>query len=98
MHLPSFQTPRRVGVTNNHLQTICPGKPAGGVYTHEGVLYNPVAWALATDALHHDGPGETSRINLDKICEQILPPQLQLDDMLGTEGLLLIAGAEIVGV
>lgn len=88
---------RNMGVTNNHLQTICPGQPAGGVYTHEGVLYNPVAWALAIDALRHDGPGKTSRINVDEVCAQFLPPQLEVDDMLGTEGLLLVALAEILG-
>lgn len=91
-----LQDAREVGVTNNHLQSICPGQPAGGIYSHEGVLYNPIAWALAIDALDHDGPGETSRLHLDELCQQILPPQLGLDDMLGTEGLLLIAVAEIV--
>lgn len=86
---------REVGVTNNHVQSICPGQPAGGVYSHEGVLYNPVAWALAVDALSHDGPGDPSRLNLDQVCGQLLPPQLGVNDMLGTEGLMLIALAEI---
>lgn len=87
---------RAVGVSNNHLQTICGGKPAGGVYTHEGVLYNPLAWALAVDALSHDGPGDPSRLDLDLVCGRVLPPQLGLDDLLGTEGLLLIALAEVL--
>lgn len=87
---------RDMGVTNNHLQTICPGKPAGGVYLHEGVLYNPLAWALAVDALNHDGPGDVSRIDVDTVCEQFLAPQLQLDDMIGTEGLLLVALVELL--
>ncbi|KAI9924130.1 hypothetical protein ASPWEDRAFT_429172 [Aspergillus wentii DTO 134E9] len=87
---------RKVGVTNNHLQTICSKKPAGGIYTHEGVLYNPLAWALAVDALKHDGPGNPSRLDLDKVCEQSVPEQfgLGLDQVLGTEGLLLVAVAE----
>ncbi|KAL1861914.1 hypothetical protein Plec18170_000738 [Paecilomyces lecythidis] len=88
---------RGVGVTNNHVQTICPNQPAGGVYTHEGMLYNPVSWALVVDAISHDGPGDPSRLNLDEICSQTIPPQLQLDDVFGTEGLLLVAVAEILG-
>ncbi|KAB8256509.1 ASST-domain-containing protein [Aspergillus pseudonomiae] len=67
-----------VGVSNNHLQTICANKAAGGLYTHEGVLYNPLAWALTVDALRHDGPGNITRIDIQKICEQLLPPFLDL--------------------
>ncbi|KAB8232548.1 uncharacterized protein BDW43DRAFT_300903 [Aspergillus alliaceus] len=60
---------RGVGVSNNHLQTICANQAAGGVYTHEGVLYNPLAWALAADALRHDGPGNITRIDTRKLPE-----------------------------
>lgn len=88
---------RSVGVTNNQVQTICPGKPAGGVYTHEGMLYNPLSWALAIDAINHDGPGDPSRLNLDEVCGQLIPPQLGLDDVLGTEGVIVVALAEILG-
>lgn len=87
---------RDIGVTNNHIQTICPNQPAGGIYLHEGVLYNALAWALAVDALTHDGPGDPSRIDIDTVCGQTLAPQLQLDDMLGTEGILLVALVEIL--
>ncbi|GAB1191448.1 hypothetical protein APSETT444_000627 [Aspergillus pseudonomiae] len=85
-----------VGVSNNHLQTICANKAAGGLYTHEGVLYNPLAWALTVDALRHDGPGNITRIDIQKICEQLLPPFLDLSDMLGTEALVLVALAKIL--
>ncbi|KAL2012753.1 hypothetical protein VTN00DRAFT_278 [Thermoascus crustaceus] len=88
---------RGVGVTNNQVQTICPGKPAGGAYTHEGMLYNPLSWALAIDAINHDGPGDPSRLNLDEVCGQLIPPQLELDDVLGTEGLIVVAPAEVLG-
>lgn len=84
------------GVTNNHLQDICSGQVAGGIYTHEGVLYNPVSWALAVDALTHDGPGNVSRIDLDAACQRFLAPQLELDDLLGTEGLLLVSTVELL--
>lgn len=85
-----------VGVSNNHLQTICALQPAGGVYLHEGMLYNPLTWALAADALRHEGPGDTRRIDTEKVCEALIAPQLGADDLLGSEGLLLIAVAEIL--
>lgn len=84
------------GVTNVLLQSACKNQPAGGVYTHEGVLYNPLAWALAIDAITHDGPADLARLDLDKVCQQILPPELELVDLLGTEGLLLVAAAELL--
>jgi hypothetical protein len=46
----------KVGTSNNFLQGVCAGQPAGGIYTHEGVLYNPVTYALVVDALTHTGP------------------------------------------
>lgn len=89
-----LQDARGVGVSNNHLQSICAHEPAGGMYTHRGVLYNPLAWALTIDALTHDGPGRPSRVNVTTVCQQSIPPQLGLDDLLGTEGLLLVSLSE----
>lgn len=87
-----------VGVSNNEVQEVCLGQIAGGIYTHELVLASPVTWALITDAMTHDGPGDTSRIDglKLKVCNQLLAPALDLDDGLGTEGLLIVAGAEIL--
>lgn len=76
---------RGVGVTNNQIQVGCPGKTAGSVYLHETMLVNPLAYALFVDALTHDGPGDLSRIDVDKICDQVVPPGLDLNDFLGTE-------------
>lgn len=87
---------RSVGVTNAHLQTVCAGQLAGGVYTHEGVLYNPLAWALAIDAITHEGPADLSRLDLAQVCQRELPPALNLEDLLGTEGILLVAVAELL--
>lgn len=43
---------RQVGVTNAQVQAVCGGKgPAGVFYTHEGMLYNPLAYALTVDTL-----------------------------------------------
>lgn len=79
---------RNVGVTNNEVQTICPDRPAGKYYTHEGVLYNPVGYALAVDALTHEGPGQLSRIDLDTECGRIVPDGLTYTDLLATEALI----------
>ncbi|RAH40697.1 putative lipase [Aspergillus brunneoviolaceus CBS 621.78] len=76
--------------------TICRDRPGGGLYTHEGVLYSSLAWALIADALQHDGPGDPSRLNLTNVCGQWLPPQLGMEDVKRTEGLLLIAVAEVL--
>ncbi|KAL4933630.1 putative lipase [Aspergillus undulatus] len=75
---------RKVGVSNNHAQTVCAGQPAGGVYTHEGMLYRPLTWALAADALRHGGPGDISRIDTEKVCADVIAPQLAADDLLGS--------------
>lgn len=85
---------RGTGVTSNHAQTVCALQPAGGAYLHEGMLYNPLSWALAADALRHEGPGDVSRIDVEKVCADLIAPQLGLDDLLGSEGLLLVAVAE----
>jgi hypothetical protein len=85
-----------VGVSNNHLQTVCALQPGGGVYLHEGTLYNPLTWALAADALRHKGPGDIRRIDTEKVCAGLIAPQLGAGDLLGSEGLLLIAVAEIL--
>jgi hypothetical protein len=43
---------RSVGVSNSQVQAVCGALgPAGTSYTHEGVLYNPLAYALTVDAL-----------------------------------------------
>jgi hypothetical protein len=86
---------RSVGVTLAHVQSVCPGQPAGGFYTHEGVLYNPLAWALAIDAITHNGPASISRVDLKRVCGMALAPELDLQDVFGTEGLMLIAAAEV---
>ncbi|KAL4889261.1 hypothetical protein BDV59DRAFT_205387 [Aspergillus ambiguus] len=87
---------RGVGVTNNHIQTICPLKAAGGIYTHEGLLYNPLAWKLAADAFNNPGPGQIQRLDLDSVCAEALAPPLDLSDVVGTHGVLLVAVAELL--
>ncbi|KAF1989461.1 alpha/beta-hydrolase [Aulographum hederae CBS 113979] len=86
---------RGVGVSNNELQTICPGGLAGSVVTHEGVLYNPIAYALAVDALTHSGPGLVSRIDRAGLCQLYAAPGLTVADVVATEGNIPVALAAI---
>jgi hypothetical protein len=88
---------RNVGVSNTDVQLACPGAPAGSFYTHEGVLYNPLAFALLKDALSHDGPGVVSRIpDLAHVCTNYLAPGLELADFLETENAIVIAAIAIL--
>lgn len=80
---------RGVGVGNTFLQGACAGQPAGLVYTHEGVLYNPVAYALVVDALTHTGPGSFDRVKAS--CADVVAPGLSLGDVLETEALIPLA-------
>lgn len=82
---------RGVGVTNTEVQLTCPGGVAGSFYTHEGMLYNPITFALVQDALTHVGPGETSRIKLPTLCTQYLATGLNLGNFLATENSVVIA-------
>ncbi|KAE9371124.1 alpha/beta-hydrolase [Stipitochalara longipes BDJ] len=80
---------RGVGVSNTYLQGACLAQPAGLLYTHEGVLYNPVAYALVVDALQHTGPGSFSRVSGQ--CGSIVAPGLSLSDVIETEALIPLA-------
>lgn len=82
---------RGVGVTNNEVQLVCPGGVAGSLYTHEGMLYNPITFALVQDALTHAGPGQTSRVDLTTLCKQYLATGLNLGNFLATENAVVIA-------
>lgn len=83
---------RGVGAANTPIQLACRGKPAGSFYFHSTMLVNPLAYALFVDALTHEGPGDLSRIDLDTVCDQLLPPMLGLKDLLGTETVTTVLG------
>jgi len=87
---------RNVGASNSEIQSVCNGKPAGVFATHEGVLYHPLAYALAVDALTHAGPGQTSRLDLNSICNTLVSPGLSLADVIATEGNIPVAVAAIL--
>ncbi|KAF2482284.1 hypothetical protein BDY17DRAFT_324579 [Neohortaea acidophila] len=77
--------------SNNEVQVVCAGKPAGSFYTHEGTLYNPLGFALLKDALTHSGPGQASRLDLNTVCSTYLTPGLDLADFLLTEDVIVDA-------
>ena len=79
------------GVTNVRVQDACPGQVAGSFYTHEGIPYNPLAYALARDAVLNDGTGQLSRLDLTSICGNYLAPTLTLEDFLLTENTAVVA-------
>jgi hypothetical protein len=87
---------RGEGVSNTDVQAVCPGQPAGGIVTHEGLLYNPLAYALAVDALQNWGPGSLDRIDVAEVCSQIVAPGLGLDDLLSTESKFDFCSSEVV--
>jgi hypothetical protein len=73
---------------------LCPGFPGnlllGGIYGHAGVLYNPLAWALAVDALQNPGPGHISRLDLPTVCGSAATPGLTVSDVVSTVGMTVI--------
>ncbi|KAH7369783.1 lipase [Rhexocercosporidium sp. MPI-PUGE-AT-0058] len=87
---------RNVGVTNCELQQVAVLKPAGAVYSHETVMSNPIAWALAEDAIRHGGPGRLDRIDLNRLSWKIVADGLTVADGAATEALVLSAGASIL--
>ena len=87
----------KVGVSNTELQNACTvAQPGGTLYTHEGVLYNALATALAKDALMHGGPGQLSRINVVSECQKLAADGLSLADVLATEATIPIALYELL--
>ncbi|KAK4617897.1 hypothetical protein CLAFUW4_11913 [Fulvia fulva] len=89
---------RDVGVSNTELESVCTALlPGGTVYdTHEGVLYNALAYALAVDAIQNPGPGQLSRVDAKLACSQFAAPGLSLPDVLATEAKIPIAAAAII--
>jgi hypothetical protein len=89
-----IQDARGVGATNNEVQTLCKGMEADALYTHEGTLYNPIGYALAIDALTHDGPGQFSRVG-NSACNSYLAQGLDEGDLVVTETSILVAAVTL---
>lgn len=85
-----------VGASNYEIQTVCDGLPGGSLYTHEGVLFSPLAFALIEDALTHPGPGDISRLDLHTVCSTYEAPGLVLEDVLATESVFVVQGYNLL--
>lgn len=59
-------------------------------------MYNPLAWALAEDAICNGGPGRLDRIDM-KCCLHTKAPGLNMYDVARTQALTLICGTAILG-
>lgn len=81
---------RGVGISNTKIQLVCPGQPARSLYTHEGILFNPLSYALIEDALTHPGPGLTSRLDLTSLCAEYATTGLSVEDVLATESVFVV--------
>lgn len=91
-----FLDEKNIGVSNSQVQVICQNQPAGGSYAHEGVLYNPLTFALAMDAFANDGPGQVSRLDLPTVCGAALAPGLTAADKNATDATIQEAAANIL--
>lgn len=69
---------------------------AGGTFTHKGMLYNPLSFAIAMDAMANPGPGDPSRLNLAQVCAQALAPGFTADDKTTTDNTIKEAAGNIV--
>ncbi|KAJ0312416.1 hypothetical protein COL5a_002096 [Colletotrichum fioriniae] len=88
---------RRVGVTNIEVQSVCPGRPAGSVYGHATMLFNPLTAALIKDVLQKGpGPAKISNINLNDVCKDFIAPGLNLEDGIATAGSIVAAGIRLL--
>ncbi|KZL83078.1 lipase b precursor [Colletotrichum incanum] len=88
---------RNVGVTNIEVQSVCPGRPAGSIYGHATMLFNPLTAALIKDVLQRGkGPAKVSNIDLDNICKDIIAPGLSLKDGIATAGSIVAAAVRLL--
>ncbi|KAK1987267.1 hypothetical protein LZ30DRAFT_646245 [Colletotrichum cereale] len=88
---------RGVGVTNIEVQSVCAGRPAGGVYGHATMLFNPLTAALIKDVLKRgQGPAQVQNINLEDVCKDIVSPGLTLEDGIATAGSIVAAAIRLL--
>ncbi|TDZ13753.1 Lipase B [Colletotrichum spinosum] len=87
---------RRVGVNNVEVQSVCAGRPAGGLYGHATMLFNPLTAALIKDGLQNQGGAQLGRINLDQVCRDAIAPGLSLEDGIATAGAIVPAAIRLL--
>ncbi|PVH90820.1 hypothetical protein DM02DRAFT_508396, partial [Periconia macrospinosa] len=60
------------------------------------LLFNGLTTALAIDALMNGGPADVSRVDTKSVCQQLAHPALNVGDVSVTEGLIPLAGLNIL--
>ncbi|MDQ1667689.1 MAG: hypothetical protein QOH75_3720 [Actinomycetota bacterium] len=76
-------------INNIAIQDVCPDHIADHLQVG---TFDPVAWALAIDALNHDGPADPARINTD-VCEEAFLPGVEPGEFMqrfGNIGILAV--------
>ncbi|KAK7022196.1 hypothetical protein R3P38DRAFT_1112045 [Favolaschia claudopus] len=91
-----LKDPSNVGFTPVRVQDVCKGKLAGGVATHEGMLYHPLTLAMLQDAMTHDGKADVSRVDVNRLCGQAVADGMTLDALVQTEAGIVKAGGAFV--
>jgi hypothetical protein len=82
-------------IANTRIQDVCPGDLA----EHLAIgTYDNTAWALALDALTHDGPADPARLNRAAVCADPFMPGVDRASFLADYGSAAAAlGAAIAG-
>lgn len=80
-------------VSNIAIQDVCPGRYA----EHIELIADAAMWAIAKDALTHDGPAQPSRIDRS-VCSQLLMPGVTTENVLSLINIIQFANAGPVGV
>ena len=60
------------------------------------MLFNPIAFELAVDALRSEGPGEMGRLDLGSVCQMYAATGLSLADVLATSADIVVAAFDVV--
>lgn len=84
-------SPAIAGATNVAVQDVCPARPV----MHIPMITDAVAYALARDALEHDGPGDPARIDRAAACRALVADGMTPVDALINTSTYLPAGASI---
>ncbi|GAB3684485.1 hypothetical protein GCM10028792_35630 [Salinisphaera aquimarina] len=84
-------SPALAGASNVAVQDICPGRPV----MHIPMITDAVAYALARDALDHEGPVDPARIDRKAACTRLVARDMTPVDALINVSTYLPAGASI---
>jgi triacylglycerol lipase len=76
------------GAVNVAVQDFCPGRPVD----HAQHAYDAAVWALAYDALSHEGPLDPARVDPAVCAQAVMPHADPAESVLGGANIYLVAG------